>query len=228
MKALVPAVGAGTRPHPITHTSATQLVPIACDFLGDDDNHGPGRHPEKLIARFVTLLSAGEPVPLYGDGGNVRDWLHVSDHCRAFRLVLERGASGEVCNVGSGALLTNGEPTGLILDGCGADRGAVRRVADRTGHDRRHSVDDGELRRPGHQPVPPSHQASRTPSTGTTGERPAHGSSTTVRQGSNPCVSCWPSFPSRHMSFPWSRSPGRSRTRVTRSVSPPTRTRRGW
>ncbi|MBC2901990.1 dTDP-glucose 4,6-dehydratase [Streptomyces cupreus] len=119
------------------------------------NNYGSGQHPEKLIPRFVTLLLAGETVPLYGDGGNVRDWLHVSDHCRALRLVLERGTPGEVYNVGGGTQLTNRDLTGLLLDACGADWDAVRPVADRKGHDRRYRVDDGKLRRLGHRPEVP-------------------------------------------------------------------------
>ncbi|CCK26732.1 dTDP-glucose 4,6-dehydratase [Streptomyces davaonensis JCM 4913] len=119
------------------------------------NNYGPGQHPEKLIPRFVTLLLAGRPVPLYGDGGNIRDWLHVSDHCRAVRLVLERGAPGEVYNIGGGTQLTNRELTGRLLDACGADWDAVRPVEDRKGHDRRYSVDDGKLRRLGHRPRVP-------------------------------------------------------------------------
>lgn len=119
------------------------------------NNYGPGQHREKLIPRFVTLLSAGETVPLYGDGGNVRDWLHVSDHCRAIRLVLERGEPGEVYNVGGGTQLTNRDLTGLLLDACGADWDAVRLVADRKGHDRRYCVDDGKLRRLGYRPQVP-------------------------------------------------------------------------
>ncbi|WAZ24781.1 dTDP-glucose 4,6-dehydratase [Streptomyces cinnabarinus] len=119
------------------------------------NNYGPGQHPEKLIPRFVTLLLAGRPVPLYGDGGNVRDWLHVLDHCRALRLVLEHGAPGEVYNVGGGTQLTNRELTGRLLDACGAGWDAVRPVEDRKGHDRRYCVDDGKLRRLGFRPRVP-------------------------------------------------------------------------
>ncbi|MDX3639411.1 dTDP-glucose 4,6-dehydratase [Streptomyces sp. MB09-02B] len=122
------------------------------------NNYGPGQYPEKLIPRFVTLLLAGRPVPLYGDGGNVRDWLHVSDHCRAVRLVLDRGTPGEVYNVGGGTQLTNRELTGLLLDACGAGWDAVRPVEDRKGHDRRYCVDDSKLRRLGHRPRVPFEQ----------------------------------------------------------------------
>lgn len=116
------------------------------------NNYGSHQHPEKLIPLFVTTLLAGGTVPLYGDGGNVRDWLHVSDHCRAIRLVLERGRAGEVYNVGGGTQLTNRELTALLLDACGADWDSVRHVEDRKGHDRRYCVDDGKLRRLGYRP----------------------------------------------------------------------------
>ncbi|MEU3405028.1 dTDP-glucose 4,6-dehydratase [Streptomyces sp. NPDC006670] len=116
------------------------------------NNYGPRQHPEKLIPRFVTTLLAGGTVPLYGDGGNVRDWLHVSDHCRALRLVLERGRAGEVYNVGGGTQLSNREVTSRLLEACGADWSSVRHVADRKGHDRRYCVNDGKLRGLGYRP----------------------------------------------------------------------------
>lgn len=119
------------------------------------NNYGPRQHPEKLIPLFVTTLRAGGTVPLYGNGGNVRDWLHVSDHCRGIRLVLERGRAGEVYNIGGGTELTNRELTGMLLDACGADWSAVRHVEDRKGHDRRYCVDDGKLRRLGYRPLVP-------------------------------------------------------------------------
>ncbi|MFI0876495.1 dTDP-glucose 4,6-dehydratase [Streptomyces sp. CS149] len=122
------------------------------------NNYGPRQHPEKLIPRFVSALLAGETVPLYGDGGNVRDWLHVSDHCRALRTVLDRGAPGEVYNIGGGVQLANRELTGLLLDACGADWSSVRRVEDRKGHDRRYCVDDTKLRALGHLPLVPFEQ----------------------------------------------------------------------
>ncbi|MET7606048.1 dTDP-glucose 4,6-dehydratase [Streptomyces avermitilis] len=122
------------------------------------NNYGSHQHPEKLIPRFVTTLLDGGAVPLYGDGGNVRDWLHVSDHCRALRTVLEHGAPGEVYNVGGGTQLTNRELTGLILDACGADWSSVRLVEDRKGHDRRYCVDDRKLRGLGQLPLVPFEQ----------------------------------------------------------------------
>jgi dTDP-glucose 4,6-dehydratase len=79
-------------------------------------------------------------VPLYGDGGNVRDWLHVSDHCAGIQLALEKGRAGEVYHIGGGTELTNLELTGRLLAACGRDWDAVRRVTDRKGHDRRYSL----------------------------------------------------------------------------------------
>ncbi|WP_030905166.1 dTDP-glucose 4,6-dehydratase [Streptomyces sp. NRRL F-5126] len=110
------------------------------------NNYGPYQHPEKLIPRFVTNLLEGRQLPLYGDGANIREWLHVDDHCRAIQLVLERGRAGEVYNVGGGDEHTNREITERVLDLCGADWGRVRHVADRKGHDLRYSLDDSKIR----------------------------------------------------------------------------------
>ncbi|BFU46425.1 dTDP-glucose 4,6-dehydratase [Krasilnikovia sp. MM14-A1004] len=116
------------------------------------NNYGPFQFPEKVIPLFVTNLIDGLPVPLYGDGLNVRDWLHVADHCRGVRLVLAKGSPGEVYNIGGGTELTNRELTGLLLDACGADWSRVRQVADRPGHDRRYSVDITKIRALGYAP----------------------------------------------------------------------------
>ncbi|MFE2050619.1 dTDP-glucose 4,6-dehydratase [Streptomyces sp. NPDC059459] len=105
------------------------------------NNYGPYQNPEKMIPLFVTRLLEGRKVPLYGDGGNVRDWLHVDDHCRAIALVAEKGAAGEVYNIGGGTELANRELTGRLLRMVGADWSMVENVADRKGHDRRYSVD---------------------------------------------------------------------------------------
>ena len=104
------------------------------------NNYGPYQFPEKLIPLFVTNLLDGLPVPLYGDGLNVRDWLHVDDHCAGVALVLAAGQPGEVYNIGGGTELTNRELTGLLLDALGADWSMVRPVTDRKAHDRRYSV----------------------------------------------------------------------------------------
>ncbi|MET8234506.1 dTDP-glucose 4,6-dehydratase [Micromonospora sp. NPDC005298] len=105
------------------------------------NNYGPYQFPEKVIPLFVTNLLDGGTVPLYGDGGNIRDWLHVHDHCRGIALVQNKGRAGEVYNIGGGTELTNKELTGRLLEACGADWDRVVPVADRKGHDRRYSLD---------------------------------------------------------------------------------------
>ncbi|TDB78116.1 dTDP-glucose 4,6-dehydratase [Micromonospora sp. KC723] len=117
------------------------------------NNYGPYQHVEKLIPRFVTQLLRGENVPLYGQGDNVREWVHVDDHCRAVQLVLEHGRAGEIYNIGSDVALTNREMTKRLLTLCGADWSRVRHVTDRKGHDLRYSVDDTKIRTElGYQP----------------------------------------------------------------------------
>ncbi len=105
------------------------------------NNYGPYQFPEKVIPLFVTNLIDGAEVPLYGEGANVRDWLHVDDHCRGIHLVLDRGRAGEVYNIGGGTEMSNKELTGLLLHATGSDWDRVRRVTDRLGHDLRYSVD---------------------------------------------------------------------------------------
>jgi dTDP-glucose 4,6-dehydratase len=106
------------------------------------NNYGPYQFPEKVIPLFVSNLLDGGTVPLYGDGGNVRDWLHVDDHCRGIQLVLQGGRAGEVYNIGGGTELTNRELTERLLAATGRDWDeAVVPVEDRLGHDRRYSVD---------------------------------------------------------------------------------------
>jgi dTDP-glucose 4,6-dehydratase len=109
------------------------------------NNYGPYQFPEKVIPLFVTNLLDGRKVPLYGDGGNVRDWLHVDDHCHGIQLVLERGRAGEVYNIGGGTELTNKELTSRLLAACGKDWDSVEYVTDRKGHDRRYSVDISKI-----------------------------------------------------------------------------------
>ncbi|MFG1894167.1 dTDP-glucose 4,6-dehydratase [Micromonospora zamorensis] len=105
------------------------------------NNYGPYQFPEKVIPLFVSNLLDGGTVPLYGDGGNIRDWLHVHDHCRGIAMVQQKGRAGEVYNIGGGTELTNKELTGLLLDACGAGWDRVVPVTDRKGHDRRYSLD---------------------------------------------------------------------------------------
>ena len=110
------------------------------------NNYGTHHFPEKLIPLFITNLLEGKKVPVYGTGNNVRDWLHVDDHCRGIYQVLMNGRSGEVYNIGGGHELTNLEITGLILDAMGADESSIEYVKDRKGHDLRYSVDWGKIR----------------------------------------------------------------------------------
>ncbi|HET6709705.1 dTDP-glucose 4,6-dehydratase [Amycolatopsis sp.] len=105
------------------------------------NNYGPYQFPEKVIPLFVTNLLDGRKVPLYGDGLNVRDWLHVDDHCHGIQLVAESGRPGEIYNIGGGTELTNRELTEKLLAAVGAGWDSVEPVEDRKGHDRRYSVD---------------------------------------------------------------------------------------
>jgi dTDP-glucose 4,6-dehydratase len=111
------------------------------------NNFGPYQYPEKVIPLFVTNLMDGLKVPLYGDGQNVRDWLHVDDHCRGIDLVLHGGRPGEVYNIGGGTELSNKELTSLILEVMDMGPEKIQPVADRKGHDRRYSVDWGKINR---------------------------------------------------------------------------------
>jgi dTDP-glucose 4,6-dehydratase len=116
------------------------------------NNYGPYQYPEKVIPLFITNLLDGHPVPLYGDGLNVREWIHVDDHCHGIQLVLERGAPGQVYHVNDNVGLTNRELTGALLEACGASWDDVVPVEDRKGHDRRYSLDDSKLRSMGYVP----------------------------------------------------------------------------
>lgn len=109
------------------------------------NNYGTHHFPEKLIPLFVTNLLDDKQVPLYGDGENIRDWLHVDDHCRGIALVLNQGRAGEIYNIGGGTELSNTELTHLLLEALGKDQTFIDPVADRKGHDRRYSVDIGKI-----------------------------------------------------------------------------------
>ncbi len=111
------------------------------------NNYGTHHFPEKLIPLFITNLIEGKKIPVYGTGENVRDWLHVDDHCRGIYSVLMNGRSGEVYNIGGGRELTNNEITSLILDAMGADGSSIEHVEDRKGHDFRYSVDWSKINR---------------------------------------------------------------------------------
>jgi dTDP-glucose 4,6-dehydratase len=110
------------------------------------NNYGTHHFPEKLIPLFITNLLEGKKVPVYGSGKNVRDWLHVDDHCRGIHKVLMNGRSGQVYNIGGGRELTNMEITGLLLQAMGADESSIEYVEDRKGHDLRYSVDWTKIR----------------------------------------------------------------------------------
>ena len=109
------------------------------------NNYGPYQFPEKLIPLFTTNLLDGHKVPLYGDGGNIRDWIHVEDHNRAVQVVLEHGTIGEIYNIGAHNEITNREITYRLLELCGRDESFIEPVADRLGHDRRYSVDIAKI-----------------------------------------------------------------------------------
>jgi dTDP-glucose 4,6-dehydratase len=105
------------------------------------NNYGQYQFPEKVMPLFITNIIEGKKVPLYGNGLNVRDWLHVDDHCRGIALALTKGKSGEVYNIGGGTELTNVELTHKILDAMGVGKEFIQPVEDRKGHDLRYSVD---------------------------------------------------------------------------------------
>jgi dTDP-glucose 4,6-dehydratase len=123
------------------------------------NNYGHYQFPEKVVPLFVTNLLDGGSVPLYGDGLNVRDWLHVSDHCNGIQLALAKGRAGEIYHIGGGTELTNRELTGLLLKATGRDWSAVTPVADRKGHDRRYSLAIDKIRDElGYEPQVPLEQ----------------------------------------------------------------------
>ena len=119
------------------------------------NNYGPNQFPEKVIPLFITNLINGIPVPLYGDGLNVRDWLHVDDHCRGIDVAIDRGANGEVYNIGGGNEVRNVDLTHRILELMGLPRTLITPVADRPGHDRRYALNTEKLQGLGWAPTVP-------------------------------------------------------------------------
>jgi dTDP-glucose 4,6-dehydratase len=109
------------------------------------NNYGPYQYPEKVIPLFITNLMQDKKVPLYGQGLNVRDWLHVTDHCRGIHLVLTKGRPGDVFNIGGGRELSNLQLTRVILQAMGASEEKIEKVADRLGHDFRYSLNIGKI-----------------------------------------------------------------------------------
>jgi dTDP-glucose 4,6-dehydratase len=129
---------------------ATYKVPVV--ITRASNNYGPNQFPEKIIPLFITNLIDDIPVPLYGDGLNERDWLHVEDHCRGVDMLIEQGAAGEVYNIGGGNEVKNVDLTHRILELVGKPASLIKPVADRPGHDRRYSVDTSKLKSLGWRP----------------------------------------------------------------------------
>ncbi len=125
---------------------------LAVIVTRSSNNFGPYQFPEKVVPLFVTNLLDGLTVPLYGDGGNVRDWCHVEDNCAAVDVVLRHGEPGEIYNIGAGNEITNRELTERLLGLCGAGASMIEPVTDRLGHDRRYSIDASKVRALGWQP----------------------------------------------------------------------------
>ena len=153
-------VGSWPEDHPLAPNSPYSASKASSDLLARSyfrtfgldvvitrcsNNYGSYQFPEKVIPLFVTNLMDGLQVPLYGDGLNVRDWIHVDDHCRGIQLVLDKGRAGEIYNIGGGTELTNKELTYQLLAAMGAGEDMIRPVADRKGHDRRYSVDISKI-----------------------------------------------------------------------------------
>ena len=145
-------------PYSATKAAGDLLVPAYVRTYGVNasvtrgaNTYGARQHPEKLIPLFVTNALDGLPLPVYGDGHQVREWLHAEDHCAAVELVLHAGVPGEVYNVG-GEDHENLEVTHRILELTRADPGLIAHVEDRAGHDRRYALDDAKLRKLGWAP----------------------------------------------------------------------------
>ena len=131
-----------------THTFDLPVVVTRCT-----NNYGPYQFPEKLIPLFVTRLIEGETVPVYGDGRNERDWLYVTDHCAAIRLLADSGDVGEVYNIGADAQLANIDLTKRLVELLGRDTSHIEFIADRPGHDLRYAVDSTKIRSLGWRPA---------------------------------------------------------------------------
>jgi dTDP-glucose 4,6-dehydratase len=132
---------------------ATYEVPVI--ITRASNNYGPYQFPEKVIPLFVTNAIEDIPVPLYGDGKNVRDWLHVDDHCRAVDLLIDTGVNGEAYNIGGGNEVMNVDLTHRILDALDKPVSLIKPVIDRPGHDRRYCLDTAKLRGVGWSPAEP-------------------------------------------------------------------------
>ena len=116
------------------------------------NNFGPRQHKEKLIPKFTELATAGKSLPVYGDGSNVREWIHVKDNCQAIDLVLRDGEIGDIYNIGTGEERTNLEVTHAILEEVGADKELIEFVDDRPGHDQRYALNSSKIQSLGWEP----------------------------------------------------------------------------
>jgi dTDP-glucose 4,6-dehydratase len=132
--------------------AAVRTFGVNASITRGSNTYGPNQYPEKVLPLFATNALDGEPLPLYGDGRQVRDWLHVDDHCAAIELVLREGEPGEVYNVGANEEHENLELTRLIVDHLGAEPSLVRHVEDRAGHDRRYSLETTKIQSLGWEP----------------------------------------------------------------------------
>ena len=133
--------------------AAVRTYGIDAVITRGSNNYGPNQYPEKLIPLFATNLLDGEPVPIYGDGRQARDFIYVEDHCSGIEKALMAGVSGEIYNVGGGNEIENIETTKLLLELTGRDDSLIRYVNDRPGHDRRYALDCSKLRKLGWEPA---------------------------------------------------------------------------
>lgn len=125
----------------VTTYQTPVVVTHSCNYYGSH------QYPEKVIPLFITNLLEGKKVPLYGDGKNIREWIHTSDHCRAIDLVLHKAAPGSIYNIGTGYEYTNIDLTHLVLENMGCDVSMIELVKDRPGHDRRYAIDHSKITR---------------------------------------------------------------------------------
>ncbi|AOA00897.1 MULTISPECIES: dTDP-glucose 4,6-dehydratase [Carnobacterium] len=139
-------------PYSASKTGADLLVRAYYETYGMNvnitrcsNNYGPYHFPEKLIPLMITNGMDGEQLPIYGDGLNIRDWLHVQDHCQAIDLVLHKGVKGEVYNVGGHNERTNNQIVDIIIEKLGLSRDLIKYVEDRLGHDKRYAIDPTKL-----------------------------------------------------------------------------------
>jgi dTDP-glucose 4,6-dehydratase len=132
--------------------AAVRTFGVNASITRGSNTYGPHQYPEKILPLFTTNALDGKALPLYGDGRQIRDWLHVEDHCAAIELVLREGAAGEVYNVGANEEHENVELTRVIVERLGVDPALVRHVDDRAGHDRRYSLETAKIRSLGWEP----------------------------------------------------------------------------